>query len=459
MHLFISSAALLLLFSTSVAQAATYTVDRTDDSAAAGAQVCSAAANDCSLRGAVIKANLDATQDTVAIPSSATPYDITIPNGAEGFNNTANDATVGDIDITQPLIIQGDGADSTTVRVTGTGDDRIFHAPIDFAGTLEISGLTLTGGKPGANGRGGAIMIFGTNNSLTLSDSVLKDNQTTDPANGPGGGLSFENNGTLTLSNTTFSGNTAAGDRGGGIFFETGVAFITNCTFFDNTSAGTGTDDGGGGGVDNATGSMTIINSTFVKNTVTTAGSIGAAIRGATGGTDSLKIKNTLFVDNDVAGANQNCGFKAGANNPVSQGYNLSNDASCTAKFFTDATDQNGVAGSIVALALADNGGPTPTLLPTDGGPAIDAIPSASCTDKNGAALTEDQRGSARPEDSDGDGTAACEIGAVEIEAAAGTTGGSTGGSTTGGTAGTGGATAGGTSGGDSGGGCSLIRI
>src|SRR5262245_28885825 len=117
MRFSITSAALIFVFSVSSAHAAIFTVDRTDDSADASAQVCSAAANDCSLRGAVIKANADAAMDTIQIPSSATPYDITIPNGAEGFNNTANDATVGDIDITNPLIIVGDGADTTTIRV------------------------------------------------------------------------------------------------------------------------------------------------------------------------------------------------------------------------------------------------------------------------------------------------------------------------------------------------------
>jgi len=450
------TAAAVLLSSVTL-HAATYTVDTTTDEAGAGFQVCSAAPNDCSLRGAVIKANTDAVTDTISIPSSATPYDITIPNGGvEGFNNTANNSAIGDLDIEKPLVIQGGGADSTTVRVTGTGDDRIFHAPLDFNGLLEISGLTLTGGKPGANGRGGAIMIFGNNNSLKLTDAIIKDNQTTDAANGPGGGLSFENNGTLTISNVTFSGNSAAGDRGGALFFETGDAIITNSTFFDNSAVGLATDDGGGGAIDHSTGDMTIINSTFVKNSVATAGSVGGGIRGASGGTGVLKIKNSLFVDNDVSGANQNCGLKAGANSPVSQGHNISNDNTCTANFLKDGSDLNGASGTIVAVTLSDNGGPTPTLLLSSGSVAIDFVPAADCTDDAAAPLTEDQRGSGRPEDGDADGTADCDAGAVEIEAVpAGTTGGTTGGATTGGTAGTGGSTAGG----DSGGGCSLVSF
>ena len=43
------------------------------------------------------------------------------------------------------------------------------------------------------------------------------------------------------------------------------------------------------------------------------------------------------------------------------------------------------------------------------GGPAIDAIPAASCT------LTTDQRGEPRPVDGDLDDTADCDIGAYEL--------------------------------------------
>ena len=66
---------------------------------------------------------------------------------------------------------------------------------------------------------------------------------------------------------------------------------------------------------------------------------------------------------------------------------------------------------------LADNGGPTETHALLAGSPAIDAGLEV-CTDPEGlAALTTDQRGVARPMDGDGEGTAACDIGAYEVEA------------------------------------------
>src|SRR5262245_33600223 len=69
------------------------TVDRTDDTAAASA--CTAAANDCSLRGAVSFANAN-PGTTINVPAGT--YQLTIPGGAtEGFSG--NNA-IGDLDIT-----------------------------------------------------------------------------------------------------------------------------------------------------------------------------------------------------------------------------------------------------------------------------------------------------------------------------------------------------------------------
>jgi uncharacterized repeat protein (TIGR01451 family) len=60
---------------------------------------------------------------------------------------------------------------------------------------------------------------------------------------------------------------------------------------------------------------------------------------------------------------------------------------------------------------LADNGGPTPTHALLSGSPAIDGGSDTSCP-------PTDQRGAARPDDGDGDGNAACDIGAYEAVSA-----------------------------------------
>jgi hypothetical protein len=72
---------------------ASITVDRTDD--AAGASACTAAASDCSLRGAVTFANAN-PGTTIILPAGT--YQLNIPGGAgEGFSG--NNA-IGDLDIT-----------------------------------------------------------------------------------------------------------------------------------------------------------------------------------------------------------------------------------------------------------------------------------------------------------------------------------------------------------------------
>jgi hypothetical protein len=68
----------------------------------------------------------------------------------------------------------------------------------------------------------------------------------------------------------------------------------------------------------------------------------------------------------------------------------------------------------ILDPTLAFNGGHTQTHALVPGSPAIDAAGTA-CLDASGAPLVTDQRGHPRPVDGNGDGLAACDIGAVEF--------------------------------------------
>ena len=71
--------------------------------------------------------------------------------------------------------------------------------------------------------------------------------------------------------------------------------------------------------------------------------------------------------------------------------------------------------GNVWVGALANNGGPTPTLLPLTGSPLIDAIPAAACQSGSAAGITTDQRGLPRPGVGIGTGPN-CDIGAVELQ-------------------------------------------
>src|SRR5262245_26357100 len=95
---FITLIAVLCGGSRSLTYAATFTVDRTDDTV--GATTCDdSAPNDCSLRGAVIKANTTPGPDTIILPAGT--YTLTIAGAAE------NGAASGDLDITSDLTING----------------------------------------------------------------------------------------------------------------------------------------------------------------------------------------------------------------------------------------------------------------------------------------------------------------------------------------------------------------
>jgi hypothetical protein len=89
-----------------------------------------------------------------------------------------------------------------------------------------------------AHDYGGAIQNTGT---LTITDSTFSGNRPS-----TGGGIFSYRGGTLTISNSTFSGNTSTLGAGGGIVSaQTGSTLtITASTFHGNAAP-----EGGGGGV------------------------------------------------------------------------------------------------------------------------------------------------------------------------------------------------------------------
>ena len=94
---------------------------------------------------------------------------------------------------------------------------------------------------------------------------------------------------------------------------------------------------------------------------------------------------------------------------PRQHGYNLTNDKTSTACEFDAATDlvnKNPLLG-----ALANNGGPTQTMLPGAKSPAADVIPKTTTLRGVVVCPGTDQRGIARP----GRGETRCTIGAVEV--------------------------------------------
>jgi predicted outer membrane repeat protein len=129
---------------------------------------------------------------------------------------------------------------------------------IDNNGTLSIEDCTLSRiqdirTEPAVNG--GAIRNTST---LTVTDSTFSGNQATNA-----GGAIDNDHGNLTVSGCTFSSNSAI--FGGAIYNNGGSAAVTNCSFSANSVANNGL--GRGGALYNQGGTLAVVNSTLDNNT------------------------------------------------------------------------------------------------------------------------------------------------------------------------------------------------
>ncbi|MFL5331584.1 MAG: beta strand repeat-containing protein [Gemmataceae bacterium] len=192
--------------------------------------------------------------------------------------------------VTQSVAILGPGADKLVIDANKIGR----HFTLTSAGmNVTISGLTLTGGS--ASG-GGAILI--NNDTVTLDQVWLKGNT----ASGAGGGavgfnaVSFPNgtSSSLAIKNSTVSGNSAA-NSGGAVYFLRGLTLlISNSTLSANTASTSG---GAIGGPNTNAGSITIKNSTVTGNS---SGFRGGGIRltDAAYSSGLLSIESTILSGN-----------------------------------------------------------------------------------------------------------------------------------------------------------------
>src|SRR6516165_965871 len=140
------------------------------------------------------------------------------------------------------------------VTVDGNNASRVFR--VDAGVQASFDNLTLSHAKA-TNDLGGGIDNSGT---LTVTSSAFSANA----AGTYGGGI--YNNGTLTVTGCTFSGN-SAGYGGGGIENE-GMLTLTSSTFTTNS-----VNAYNGGGIENANyGTLAVTNSTLSGNTAWTLG-------------------------------------------------------------------------------------------------------------------------------------------------------------------------------------------
>jgi len=247
-------------------------VDRTDD--AAGASACTAAANDCSLRGAVAFANVN-PGTTIIVPAGT--YQLNIPGGAvEGF---AGNNLIGDLDVTgNNTIIMGAGAATTIIQQTQPNDRVLEVNPFLLANfNFSISDVTISGGKETTAVGGGGIISGSIGNTMSVTNCVISGNSATGTGTFGGGGI-LHTGGDLTITGTTFSNNSTS-TSGGGLGYTAGDPLIrtpspgtlsVSGSTFSGNSAGSAAAGGGGADLFNfngGNGTYNINSSTFSNNT------------------------------------------------------------------------------------------------------------------------------------------------------------------------------------------------
>ena len=297
------------------------------------------------------------------------------------------------------------------VTVSGGKLSRVLQ--VDNMVNASISGLTISGGNAGTSGNGGGLANFG---HPTLSNCTLSGNNAGylgGSLGGYGGAVYGDGGSTTTLNDCTVSGNIAiygggldshgnlalngcavsnnSADHGGALENYLGTTTLTNCTASGNTSTFSG------GGLFLVGGQTTLTNCTVSGNTATT-GSGG----GVYNNSSNVTLGNTIVAGNTAAGS----GPDVYGSVVVSLGHNLIGMTDGSSGWVTSAPNADLVGTVATPLnpllaPLGDYGGPTQTMVPLFGSPAIGA------GDNTGGPAT-DQRGFAR-----GTGAGAT-IGAVE---------------------------------------------
>lgn len=415
---------LLLAFACNVVSATTFAVTNPSvdlPDAVPGDGVCAAtglpAGNNCTLRAAIMEANAHAGVDAITVPSDAH-----IVLTRAGRNEDAG--VTGDLDITDDLTISVPFAGLVPLAsVDAQSIDRVFD--ILTAVDVTLSGLIITGGladdavtwggggiraagsgtltisvselKNNLANAGGAIYVDSqSGRSLSVEYSYLHDNSAADLGftNAFGAAIKDHDTGPASGASISINNSTVSNNRSFGVGYPAAVTVMTPLSISNSTFDG------------NLSTAINVYNADAYLNHVTITGSAYGYKIGSFTGADTSTLRNTIIAGNSAA----DCGI--GTNLVAASSYSLDSDDSCRL---------GGGTGNLIntdpkLLPLArrprglwpvhDLAGNSPAL---DHG---DPLPLGFI----GTCLATDQDGVSRPIDGNGDGTARCDMGAIERE-------------------------------------------
>ncbi len=386
----------------------------------------------CTLREAITNANSN---------SDTTNGDCATGSGADTI--TFNVSGTITLNAALPVLTDDLTIDGSGQSITLNGNHSVQILQVNGK-TVHLNALTVANGQS-SNGGG----LSNQQGTVTITNSTFSNNH----ANFDGGGIYNEGThifnmiaGTVTIATSTLSGN-SAGDSGGAVYnYGAAVLTVSNSTFSSNTAGGT-SDLSGGGGIDNFSstatvststfsgnsvttfgggivnegGDLTVVNSTFSGNSALYGGALGnngsatvtnstlsgnsAGNTGAVSGGGGIFIASALTLQNTLIAnsANGDCLDYQGGN-LTADSHNLADDGSCSGATVTTSTQ--------LALGpLADTGGPTQTIALGASSTAIDVGDDAICD--NPPVNHIDQRGFVRPQGLH------CDSGAFEVQSPA----------------------------------------
>jgi CSLREA domain-containing protein len=293
---------------------------------APGNGICLGANDKCTLRAAIMEANATPAFDTIVVPAGV------------------HVLTLGELDITSNMIIEGLGMSKTIIDGGAiwrdysyvTGGSRVLDIAPDIA--VQVRSLTIRHGAVRKSGEwGGCIRSAGkvTLNTVavTLCRTACKESYYRDVTCNGG---AIANSGNLTVQDSSITDNSASSwvihgsADGGGVYNAPGARlFIVNSLVAYNSPGFNGFFSGGG--VENH-GYLEVRNSTFESNYAFD----GAALNNFTGAT--AKLTKSTFYDNTPSIGHG--------------GSTISNSGAMTITNCTVSGNDGGVSGSGSALLV-----------------------------------------------------------------------------------------------------------